>query len=81
MTRLALGLAFLAATVCVAPEASAADLSYKRARYAERVYQRPIPRVYYQSARPTMVCRVGFLDHDRGWPKEQRGVARCTRLD
>lgn len=61
--------------------AAAADLPrYKRERYAEHGYQRPIPRVYYQSARPTMVCRVAFLDDRGGWPKE-RGVARCTRLD
>jgi hypothetical protein len=46
-------------------------------RGLERAYDRPIPRVYYQSVRPTAICRVGFLRDKSGWPKE-RGVARCT---
>lgn len=58
----------------------AADMPY-RAR--AQVYERPIPRVYYQPARPTAVCRTVFLPETRGrqWPKEQRSIARCTSFE
>jgi hypothetical protein len=70
--------AALAAATVLAPGAGHAADAPERV-YRERVYERPVPRVYYQSARPTAVCRVAFLREDgRGWPKEQRRVARCT---
>lgn len=73
----ALGAALAAATVLAAGAGHAADAPERI--YRERAYERPVPRVYYQSARPTAVCRVAFLrDDSRGWPKEQRRVARCT---
>ncbi|MFC3692693.1 hypothetical protein [Chenggangzhangella methanolivorans] len=78
MKRLALtSAAVLAAVAALGVQAaSAADMAE---RTREHVYERPIPRVYYQSARPTAVCRVVFLTEERGrqWPKEQRSVARC----
>lgn len=77
MKRFAIGLAALAASICIAPvAASAADMA-DRARVHHERYDRPIPRVYYQSVRPTAICRVAFLRDKSGWPKE-RGVARCA---
>lgn len=60
--------------------AAAADMPYAT---REHVYERPIPRVYYQPARPAAVCRVAFLpeSRERQWPKEQRSVARCTSFE
>ena len=79
MKRFALASAAIVAAIAGlgVEAASAADMPY---RSREHVYERPIPRVYYQSARPTAVCRVVFLPEGRGrqWPKEQRSVARCT---
>lgn len=78
MKRFAIGLAVAAVSLGLAPvAASAADLSARGRTYRPHAYDRPIPRVYYQSVRPTAICRVGFLHDERGWPKE-RGVARCT---
>lgn len=79
MKRIALASAVALTAISGLP-ALAADMPY-RAR--EHVYERPIPRVYYQSARPTAVCRVAFLpeSRDRQWPKEQRSVARCTSFE
>ncbi|PZQ12943.1 MAG: hypothetical protein DI565_14800 [Ancylobacter novellus] len=79
MKRIALASAVALTAISGLP-AAAADMPY-RAR--EHVYERPIPRVYYQSARPTAVCRVAFLPESRNrqWPKEQRSVARCTSFE
>lgn len=79
MKRIALASVAALAAVASLP-VQAADMPY-RAR--EHVYERPIPRVYYQSARPTAVCRTVFLPETRGrqWPKEQRSVARCTSFE
>lgn len=78
MTMKRLALASL--VVLVGVPVMAADMPY---RQREHVYERPIPRVYYQSARPTAVCRVAFLPESRNrqWPKEQRSVARCTSFE
>lgn len=78
MTMKRLALASLIALA--AGPVMAADMPYAS---RERVYERPIPRVYYQSARPTAVCRVAFLPESRNrqWPKEQRSVARCTSFE
>ena len=77
-TGIVIAAAGAALSVLAATGAQAADAPY---RSRERVYDRPIPRVYYQPVRPTAVCRVAFTRDGRGWPKEQSRVARCTRFD
>lgn len=80
MKSFATGLAAAAAVLSLASVgASAADLAARAGTYRQHAYDRPIPRVYYQSVRPTAICRVGFLRDEKGWPKE-RGVARCTNF-
>jgi hypothetical protein len=70
----------VAAGAAFAPSAASAADAPERV-YRERAYERPVPRVYYQPVRPTAVCRVAFLrEESRGWPKEQRRVARCTNF-
>ncbi|MDR4307459.1 hypothetical protein IHQ68_12610 [Chelatococcus sambhunathii] len=79
MIRAGIVLAATAAAFAIfAPAADAADAPY---RTRERVYERPVPRVYYQPVRPTAVCRVAFAPDAKGWPKEQNRVARCTHFD
>ncbi|WP_155905021.1 hypothetical protein [Methylopila sp. M107] len=77
-TGIVIAAAAAALSAALASGASAADAPY---RSRERVYERPIPRVYYQPVRPAAVCRVAYTRNDRGWPKEQGRVARCTRFD
>lgn len=77
MKPLIFGLA-VAAIAVAAGGAQAADAPY---RYREHIYERPVPRVYFQPVRPTAVCRTVFVRGERDWPREQGRPARCTRFD
>jgi len=79
MNRIAAASGLAVAAIMASPTL-AADMPYRERTH---VYERPVPRVYYQSARPTAVCRTVFVPEARGrqWPKEQRSVARCTSFE
>lgn len=68
-----------AALTLAAPLESAWAADPAAGYYRERVYSRPVPRVYYQPVRPTMVCRVAYLK-DKRWPKERDHTVRCVEF-
>lgn len=59
------------------PAAPAVAADYSGGYQRERVYSRPVPRVYYAPVRPTAVCRVGHL-RETSWPRERNRTLRCT---
>ena len=66
-----------AALTLVAPVDSAQAADPAAGSYRERVYSRPVPRVYYQPVRPTMVCQVAYIKEQR-WPRERDHTVRCV---
>lgn len=55
--------------------AVAAD--YSGGYHRERIYRRPVPRVYYAPTRPSAICRVAYLK-EKGWPRERSHTVRCV---
>lgn len=59
------------------PTETAIAADYSGSYQRERVYRRPVPRVYYAPVRPTAVCRVGYLK-EKSWPRERHHTVRCV---
>lgn len=73
-------LAFALSAVCVfgaIPLETAVAADYSGRYQRERVYSRPVPRVYYAPTRPTAVCRIAYL-REKNWPRERNHTVRCV---